>query len=299
MLSKCGRPFALQLHYSLAAVAVALVGSLLGAVPVEGRDCKVGDVFKNGKFIGNDYTTASIPSDCTTLDLDTSSIGDSGATAIAAALKGNTELATLYLQSNNIGDSGATALAEALKVNAALTGLSLSTNDIGADGATAIAGALKANAALTALGLYDNKIGDSGATAIAEALKGNAALTYLDLSSNTIGDGGATAIAEALKVNAALTTLYLHNNNNINDRALTDAIAASLAENYNPITRAAKLTKAAELKDPSLRVAREAAEKIARAAGVAALAAANPCGAHSGCEKCLATSYLLSLLSST
>ena len=48
---------------------------------VEGRWCEREDVFEyNG---GNyDYTAASIPQDCTTLDLHDNNIGDAGAAAI-------------------------------------------------------------------------------------------------------------------------------------------------------------------------------------------------------------------------
>ena len=64
---------------------------MLGAVPaVEGRRCSGNDVFKDGK-----YTTATIPVDCTELRLWRGNIGDSGAAAIAEALKSNAALTTL------------------------------------------------------------------------------------------------------------------------------------------------------------------------------------------------------------
>lgn len=47
--------------------AVALLYTLLAAAQqVEGRDCTKSDVFENE----GDYTTATIPQDCTLLDLD-------------------------------------------------------------------------------------------------------------------------------------------------------------------------------------------------------------------------------------
>ena len=69
--------------------------------------------------------------------MSSNAIGDSGATAIAGALKSNTVLTTLHLRGNDIGDSGAAAITEALKSNTALTTLDLSYNIFGIDGMTA------------------------------------------------------------------------------------------------------------------------------------------------------------------
>ena len=118
------------------------------------------------------------------------------------------------LNNNNIGDSGAAAVAEALKNNTALTRLYLHYNTIGDIGAVAIAGALKSNT-VTTLYLEHNNIGDSGAAALAEALKKNTALTTLWLQHNNIGDSGAAALVEMLESNTALTALGLGNNNNV------------------------------------------------------------------------------------
>ena len=143
-----------------------MAASLLDAVPaVDGRECNKEDVFKDG-----DYRFATIPNDCTWLDLWGGNIGDIGATSLAEALKGNTALATLRLGNTNIGDIGATAIAEALN----------------------------GNTALKTLNLYDNKIGDIGATALEEALKGNTAVTslpYLE-HGNNIKDSTITASIE-------------------------------------------------------------------------------------------------------
>ncbi|KAG0341841.1 hypothetical protein BG005_002861 [Podila minutissima] len=62
-----------------------------------------------------------IKSDQTTLNLQSTSIGNSGAQSLAEALKTNSTLTTLYLQNNSIGENGAQALAEALKTNSTLT----------------------------------------------------------------------------------------------------------------------------------------------------------------------------------
>ena len=88
----------------------------------------------------------------------------------------------MSLTSNNIGDSGAAAIAEALKNDSAVVRLDLSGNSIGGSGAAAVAEALKSSTVLTDLILNNNSIGDIGAAAVAEALKSTTALTslYLD-----------------------------------------------------------------------------------------------------------------------
>ena len=69
----------------------------------------------------------------TKLDLVGDNIGDSGAQALAEALKVNQSITSLALENNNIGDSGAQALAEALKDNQAITWLSLWDNNISSE----------------------------------------------------------------------------------------------------------------------------------------------------------------------
>jgi len=195
-----------------AAMFAAMLAVMLAAAPVEAKYCYSSDVLPAGATFSSPALVVDLEG-CTTLELYNSTIGDSGAAAIAQALKSNTALTYLDLSYNNIGDSGAAAIAEALKNNAALTELYLYNNTIGDIGAVAIAGALKSNIALTTLRMNNNTIGDSGAAAIAEALKNNAALTELYLYSNNIGDSGAAALVEALKVNTAVRTLRLGNNN--------------------------------------------------------------------------------------
>ena len=68
------------------------------------------------------------------LDLQGNSIGDEGATAIAAALPQCTALKTLWLEDNSITDEGARAIAAALPQCTALTTLDLrDTGNIGED----------------------------------------------------------------------------------------------------------------------------------------------------------------------
>ena len=150
-----------------------LLASVLSAA--EGRSCFGNDVFIKGKgngaferAKGNGMYGASIPADCTSLDLGDSNIGDRGATALANALRYNTVLESLDLGYNNkIGDLGAASLAAALKVNTVLKTLILSENVIGDEGATALALALlNKNTALSELDLSSNKIGTAGAYAV-------------------------------------------------------------------------------------------------------------------------------------
>ena len=142
-----------------------LLASVFSAA--EGRSCFGNDVFIKGK--GNTaFERASIPADCTSLDLGDSNIGDRGATALADVLRYNTVLESLDLGYNNkIGDLGAASLAAALKLNTALKTLILSENLIGDEGATALALALlNKNTALSELDLSSNKIGTAGAYAV-------------------------------------------------------------------------------------------------------------------------------------
>ena len=192
-----------------AAMPVAVLAFILAVVPVEAqyKYCHSRDVLPAGANFSSPALVVDLEG-CTALNLYSSNIGDSGAAAIAEALKSNTAVTLLFLYNNNIGDRGAAAVAGAVKNNAAVTTLYLYSNNIGDSGAAAIAEALKNNA-LTKLDLGSNAIGDSGAAAIAEALKSNTALTYLQLYNNNIGDSGAAAIGEALKSNTALTSLGL------------------------------------------------------------------------------------------
>ncbi|KAG0013471.1 hypothetical protein BGZ81_001003 [Podila clonocystis] len=165
----------------------------------------------------------------TSLSLVGNSIGDKGAQALAQALKNNSTLTYLDLRGYSIGKNGAQALAEALKTNSTLTTLNLGRNSIGDNGTQALAQALKANSTLTTLHLWSSSTGDNGAQALALALQTNATLTTLDLRDCSIGDNGAQALAEALKINSTLTTLNLMSNS-IGDngaQALAEALKVS------------------------------------------------------------------------
>ena len=174
-------------------------------------------------------------------------IGESGALALARALRTNCTLTYLDLQENEIGDSGAAAIGEALQSNRNLTHLYLNSNKIGDRGAVALAQALQSRRTFTQLnsmqqrsvydsgavelhyalvkalhGTYDtqlirldlslNEISSSGATALADALQYNHTLERLDLSGNKIECSGTAALAKALRTNQTLTHLDLRIN---------------------------------------------------------------------------------------
>ena len=137
-------------------------------------------------------------------------IGESGASALAGALKKNNTLKCLVLADNSIGDSGALALADALQTNSTLTQLNLSRNGISGSGTEAICKALQSNHVITHLDLRNNTIGDSGAEALAGALQSPATqLSHLDLEDCEITFQGVESLAGALQINRSLTHLSL------------------------------------------------------------------------------------------
>ena len=188
-------------HVLVLAAALAAVTVLLQpAAGEQGRACHEEDVFESG-----DFAKAFIPSDCT----------------------------ELYLGDLLFGDSGATAVAEALKINTALTSLNLDYNNIGDEGAAAIAEALKGGTALTDLMLENNKIGNGGAIALAEALTVNKVLRVLDLKMNNIEEIGVAAFAEAVKVNRVLVELLLEGSAEVS-WDISGVIEEALFENDRP-----------------------------------------------------------------
>ena len=194
------------------------------------------------------------------------SIQEEGARALGNALRTNASLAALDIYSNRAGDTGAIAIAAALRVghscgrrngdgissrnsirknsssssssssssiiglhrttssvntgsdytysyasrNIGLQVLNMGLNRVGSAGARALGEALCTNASLSTLMLQQNNIGEDGACALAEALLTNTALTTLNLG-YAIDAGGARALAEALQVNTGLRSLDLSN----------------------------------------------------------------------------------------
>lgn len=119
----------------------------------------------------------------TELYLRDNNIAKIGAVALGKALESNRDLTHLNLQENRgIGNSGAAAIAMALRSNdnCGLTRLDLSGSQICCSGASHIADALQTNCSLTHLGCSFNEVKSSGASAFAKALHSNRALTPLD-----------------------------------------------------------------------------------------------------------------------
>mmetsp|Transcript_10037 Transcript_10037/g.19704 ORF Transcript_10037/g.19704 Transcript_10037/m.19704 type:complete len:128 (+) Transcript_10037:109-492(+) len=75
-----------------------------------------------------------------------------------------------------MGDSGACALAEAMKTNTFVTRINLRLNQIGADGVASIAENLLENKSVLELNLAANGLGDEGAFHVARLLEGNCSL---------------------------------------------------------------------------------------------------------------------------
>ena len=151
----------------------------------------------------------------TRLNLQNNRISDPGATAIGQALQSNCTLTHLQLRGNRICDVGASHLANAIRVNRCLVNLDLRSNAIimpcGATGA-ALSQALRCNTVLTHLDLRCNFGANQAAMALAESLPSNCTLTHLDLSTNMMESSGAVALAKALQLNGTLSHLDLKGN---------------------------------------------------------------------------------------
>lgn len=197
--------------------------------------------------------------------LENGIIGESGASALARALRTNCSLTYLNLGYNAIGETGAAAIGEALQSNCNLTHLYLTKNKIGDRGAEALAKALQSERTftqfnqleqsfiedsgvaelhftlvkaihgscsirVTRLVLNENNICCSGAIALANALLSNSTLERLGLNSNKIACSGAEALAKALQSNGTLARLDLQGNK-IGDSGATE-FAEALNKNY-------------------------------------------------------------------
>ena len=101
-------------------MSAALLAVMLTVVPVKAKTCSSSDVLPAEAKLSSPALVVDITG-CIYLWNNNSNIGDSGAAAVADALKSNTALIERWLDYNTIGDSGAAAIGEALKSNAALT----------------------------------------------------------------------------------------------------------------------------------------------------------------------------------
>lgn len=184
-------------------------------------------------------------------------IDDTGASAIAAAMKDNVAVAptiklafnaispdgacdiieaiigrsvdTLDLAHNRIGESGAWALAALLRSGGAVENVNVSGNSIGDAGNAYVMEALEENSDVRYMNIAANGITQAGAGGLASMLGKNSTIEHLDMSNNLLGDAGMTTLASALRVNTGVTRLNLGRNNfsAAGVRAIADALASN------------------------------------------------------------------------
>ena len=143
--------------------------------------------------------------------------GSEVAVAFAAAVRtpGTCSLLALDLQGCAIGDTGATAIASALREGCSLTSLGIGWNQLSTDASTAVALALQSPACkLQRLGHWRNNLRETGGRAIAASLaSAHCCLTELDIGWNELGPVAGLAIARALaSPDCKLTKLVAGNN---------------------------------------------------------------------------------------
>ena len=110
-------------------------------------------------------------------------IGNEGASYIAAMLKVNKVLKEVYLSNCGITDTGVKELSEMLKINQTLRGLFLSNNNgITSLGAHYLSDILLINTSLQRLSLWSTNISEDGATELCTALYQNQSVKSLFLS---------------------------------------------------------------------------------------------------------------------
>lgn len=134
----------------------------------------------------------------------------------------NTALTNIDLQSNSLGDNGAIALARGLE-RASLKKLNLAHNFIRVDGLCALAHGLNGNDALAHLNLSNNQVcgvapDGSGRHSCAGLRElgsniGSSVLAVLNLSCNRLEAAGAKALAAVVRNGGTLTELNVINNN--------------------------------------------------------------------------------------
>jgi Ran GTPase-activating protein (RanGAP) involved in mRNA processing and transport len=170
------------------------------------------------------------------LDLQGNLIGESGAEALADALRFNKVLRALDIGYNSIGDAGATAMASALRENQTLVRLSVRENSIQAKGIRSLMGSFESNStlktldssfnvfknsqhmyeaaqirnvSLVELSLQNCCIFDDGMMDVLNYTKN---LESLDLSYNSLGSEACETLAGELGKNLKLKVLNLHAN---------------------------------------------------------------------------------------
>ncbi len=115
----------------------------------------------------------------------------------------------VWLNSRSLDDDQAAAIARGIRFNKKVRELYVSDNHIGDKGAIALAEALEENHTLVKLMLWKNKVGDAGAKALAKAIGTNTTLKSLDLGMNSILEEGRNALTEVAKTKENMFNLHL------------------------------------------------------------------------------------------
>ncbi|RKN27282.1 leucine-rich repeat domain-containing protein [Micromonospora musae] len=132
------------------------------------------------------------------LDLCKQGVGPVQTARIVAAAVDSPLVRHLLLGTNALGETGARAVADALRPGHRLHTLYLGCNLIDSTGVTALAERLAADDQLRALWLKRNPVGDDGVRRLADALRTNTTLRTLDLVNVGMTVRGLTMLAAAL-----------------------------------------------------------------------------------------------------
>ena len=162
--------------------------------------------------------------------------GDEGCRLFALAIGSSTNksLKQVDLQMNNITDEGMVDIITALSLYPNLQRLNLSRNCLRKNGCVALATLLRCSATeLTFLNLSNNEINNEGLEAFVPALTKCIQLRQLLLNNNlSITTRGWQSLATILEApNFHLAQLYIHENNNVDNEAVT-TFAGALANNH-------------------------------------------------------------------
>jgi Ran GTPase-activating protein (RanGAP) involved in mRNA processing and transport len=148
-----------------------------------------------------------------TLNLDHNLIGDAGATALAASLKGNWMLKRLSLKHNRIAREGGNEIGLALQENTVLQELYLNLNVLSDDGIVHLSHALGTSACnLKVLDLEGNQLSYVASRLLAHALAEAKNLDTLLLRNNLVGGDGAGLLEQGLRHSSSVTYLDLERN---------------------------------------------------------------------------------------
>ena len=150
------------------------------------------------------------------LDISCNNAHNSGASAIATYLKGESMLTELRMNNCSLQDDDMPPICQALKNNrkSRLTSLKVNSNKVGPEGAKIVAKLLSAPGCKIAdLDISWNNICTEGTMSIANALKMCECIQVINLTACSIDDKGGQALAATLKHNKSLKSMILSKNN--------------------------------------------------------------------------------------